>query len=475
MKNRLGRQSGDVIRAALRVAAGLSLAGAVGGCSMIPGLSQNRPQHLAPSSFYGPSPAPSDAAAAGSPALGPDVSNGPSVSLQPDGTRGVLPGPAAAPTPTPGSSSHVSEIVKQQVKLDRPVNADSSVASSGRPASTVPVGASTGHYVIVGGVIAEVNGQPLYANKVLSLIEKPLKANAKTLAPQQFQSLAMDLIDKQVRELVRDELEFAAADRYLEDSDRNLATSLTMKWRDDQIVSAGGSIELARKRSAADDQDFDEQVKQQYRTELVQIYYQKKVFPKIQVSAEDIRHYYAQNLDRVFTQHDQARFRVIQISVSASGSRELALKRAWAIHDRAVAGEDFALVASKDNDNPLWKAHKGLVLGENEMMQRGNFVLEKVDQAVWLTGEGHITDVIDNGNAFYVAKVEKLDRGTVKPFETDLVQEQIRTELRSAQFRALREQVQEHLEKGAIIRLTPETMNIALDMAMQKYVAWSAQ
>lgn len=484
MNNRIGESASQLWRATCGVAMGISMAGGIAGCSGIFGSAQNRPQQLNPSNFYSPAPAASgNSSAQTSTPLGPDYSNGPSVAIHPGAIGNALVNGGAPATP-PTPPSRVPEVSKQDVKQDSKLEQSVQPQATTASLSTGPatprtsatggaVGVSTGQYFIVGGVIAEVNGQPLYANKVLTLIEKPLKAKAKTLPPDQFQMLAADLINKQVNELVHDELEFAAADRYLEDSDRNLATALTMKWRDDQIVASGGSIELARKHSAVDDQDFDEQVRQQYRTELVQIYYQKKVFPKIQVSAEDIRHYYTQNLDKLFTQHDQARFRVIKVGVSQTGSRELALKKALSIHDRAVAGEDFGTIASKDNDDPLWKSSHGLIAGEKEMIQRGAFRWEKVEQAVWLTGEGHITDVVDDGNAFFIAKVEKLDRGTVKPFETDVVQEQIRAELRSAQFRALREHVQESLFKGATVTLTPSTMNIALDIAMQKYVTWA--
>ena len=47
--------------------------------------------------------------------------------------------------------------------------------------SAVPAGAKfpPGQYQLIGSVVAEVNGSPIYANKVLNLINKPLTQKAR--------------------------------------------------------------------------------------------------------------------------------------------------------------------------------------------------------------------------------------------------------------------------------------------------------
>src|SRR5207247_3115152 len=68
---------------------------------------------------------------------------------------------------------------------------DSTAAGAAtRAAAPTTIGTSSGQYVIVGGVVGEVNGTPIYAGKVLSLIEPVLAARAKDLDPQQFRGIA---------------------------------------------------------------------------------------------------------------------------------------------------------------------------------------------------------------------------------------------------------------------------------------------
>ena len=117
----------------------------------------------------------------------------------------------------------------------------------------------------------------------------------------------------------RDELEYASAQkRRLEAEDENTARLMTVQWRNKKVTEAGGSPELARRRAAADGWDFDKQVEQQYRLHLVQIYYQKRIIPLIQVTAADLRTYYELHKDTEFTTHGQARSSASSRSTPAS-------------------------------------------------------------------------------------------------------------------------------------------------------------
>src|SRR5258707_579992 len=71
--------------------------------------------------------------------------------------------------------------------------ADSStiaIAPATRPATRPAVGASSGTFMYIGTVIAEVNGQPIYANKILTKIDTELSAKAPILEPREFKIAA---------------------------------------------------------------------------------------------------------------------------------------------------------------------------------------------------------------------------------------------------------------------------------------------
>jgi len=62
----------------------------------------------------------------------------------------------------------------------------------------------------------------------------------------------------------------------------------------------------------------------------------------------------------------------------------------------------------------------------------------------------------------------------VRPFEEKEVQDEIRTKLRTEQYRKLREMDFARLMKGAAIRGDEEMAAIAFDMAMQRYAQYAA-
>jgi hypothetical protein len=264
--------------------------------------------------------------------------------------------------------------------------------------------------------------------------------------------------------LIRLELEYAAATKHLDSQDKQLADFLTQQWRAHKIAEAQGSEELARRRYAEQGQNFDDVVAEQYRVFMSQIYYQKKLVPRIQVSAQALRDYYDKHRGDEFSEPDKARFRLIKILVSRVGNKQAALAKAQEIRERVTTrGEDFTKVAAVESH--------GVMPGD--WVNRGAFAQEKVEQAVWVAAPGEVTPVIDGGDAFYIAKVDEIKNGRIVPFEEEGVQQKIRETLRAEQFREMREHFQKELLSDAIVRSNEAMVNIALDMAMENYPVWA--
>ena len=163
------------------------------------------------------------------------------------------------------------------------------------PAAPTTTGATLGQYQTLGGIVAEVNGYPISANKVVRQLRPELSARATEMDEQQFRNFVIQEVSRKIMSLERDELVYGAADRILGDDERKLATYLTMQWRTRQISEAGGSVELARLRASQDGNDFDELVADQYRRQMTEVFYRRKVVPRIQISADDLRDYYNAN------------------------------------------------------------------------------------------------------------------------------------------------------------------------------------
>jgi parvulin-like peptidyl-prolyl isomerase len=341
--------------------------------------------------------------------------------------------------------------------------------STGGPsvASVPPV--SPGTYQVVGTVLADVESEPIFADKVLAVLDSALAAEARKYDENQFRAEAARLIRQQVHEFVYNALEFAMARSRLDARDQQLAKGAAIKWREEQITQAGGSVERARQTWAARGFDYEDRVDEQYRTFMRQLYYQRKEAPKIQVSASDLRRYYQENLRTEFTEPEKAHFRVIAIDIAKSGGRQQALGEINKLLDRARSGGvDFAELAAQDNDRDTFKRDAGWI-------PRGSFVIPQVEEAAWKLEPGKISDVIEAPDAFYIVKVLELEKGRVRPFRDREVQAKIERTLRDRQFAMLRSNVQHQLVQDAIIRYHPDEQGMlqtAVEMAAQKYRYW---
>jgi hypothetical protein len=205
-------------------------------------------------------------------------------SVDPADSGGLLVVPSLKPQPTQEVTG-VSDTVRESVRTP----ADVAQQRAGEPnATTQPpsntTGPAPGEYMTLGAVVVTVNGNPIYANKLLSDIAPVLKVKARESDQVQYQSIVQEEVQKQLQVLIRTELEFAAAQQNLDEHDRKLANDLTVQWKHDQIIKMGGSLEQARAQARADGRDFDDLTQEQYRVEMRRIYFQKKEFPKVQTT-----------------------------------------------------------------------------------------------------------------------------------------------------------------------------------------------
>lgn len=334
---------------------------------------------------------------------------------------------------------------------------------------------SSGQYMIVGSVVAEANGRPIYANRILAKLEKNLAGEARKQPADRFRVIAADLIHKGISDEINNELEYAAADRNSTQEDHQMADAMTADWRQQQITQAGGSLAVVRKKFADSEGDFDDAVEQQRRLNLLRIYYHRKVMPRIAISADDIRRYYQEQLAKEFTVTEAVRYREIRIDITRTGSREAALTKVTDLRRRVTEGnEDFAVLAGQVNDDPGLMEKKGLY----DWAPRGGRQSQKLEAEIWRLQPGQVGQIVEDNNCFYLIKIEEHRDGKVLPFEDQQTQEKIREVLSAQQLKVFRENEQKRLrkaaEESAIIRGDKEMEKLAVEMAMQKYPRWAA-
>lgn len=385
------------------------------------------------------------------------------------------------PSPASPGVSGVSDVVAEAVRSPR-ISGPSTLPAT-RPASTQPVNGAmatlsevattlpTGQYMIVGVVVAEVDGQPIFANKVLAMSQRELAIKARELDEKAFRRLAAEQIERNQRELIRNELEFRAAQRSLSEEERRFARSMTTKWLTDTVAHAGGSEVQLRQRLRAEGFDFDEVLEERHREFMAQVYYQRKVIPMIVITADAMREYYEKNKDKEFTEHPGVSFRIIKVSSKEVGDSARARSLAEEIHAEAVNDPDrFPQIATKRNKEEHLAKSAGMPI--EGLLARGSWKVKEVEDAAWDLQPGGISPVIAVEDDFYIVKLERRSAGKTEPFNNEKVQDKIRRTLYAEQFRQLREREQKKLEREAIIRIDPRGKQLMLDMAMQRYRQW---
>lgn len=342
--------------------------------------------------------------------------------------------------------------------------------------TTLPSG-TTGQYLTGGGVVVRVGGVPIYADKVIRVLTPVLAQDAKDLDMRAYRIKVQKEIGDQVGKMVRDELYYSTAMQNLTAQDIQMARAATGEYRKRQITSAGGSEEQARARARAEGIEFDEKVNDEYRVNVWRVYLQKKIYPLVQVTADDIRKYYTEH-QAEFTEHEQVQVRVIKITAEASGpTPSVAMDKAKGVRERlaSASADEFAKVAGEVNDDRGLKASGGRIGGADGWMRKGSFAVKEVEDAAWALQVGQVTDVIQVGNAFYIARLDDRKTGKTASFDDMTVQASIKEKLRQPQIMARQNLLEQRLLREAVIEPAQPQLEPVLEMAMQKYGEWRGE
>lgn len=335
------------------------------------------------------------------------------------------------------------------------------------PPTTRPVTAST-NYLVLGSIVANVNGVPIYGHELMRQVAPLLRARARELDERAFRQLAKTELERQRRNLIRSELEYAAAQRYTTPDEVREAQSRTFYFREQVISRAGGSLEMARQLAKEQGEDFDAMIKNEERVQLVTLYYRKRIFPNIQPSVDEMRRFYEQNRERLFTLQPQATIRMIRVDVKDVGAESTALGRINEAKQRAESGEPFEALCAEYNRMPLLMESKGIV----GPLSKGSYVIAAVDEAIWTTPQGKVSPVIKTKDAFYLFQVVEKQDGRVMSFEEPEVQKQIQSTLREQKQTELQRRNIETLSRDAVIQADEAMLQPVVEMAMQMYPEW---
>jgi parvulin-like peptidyl-prolyl isomerase len=314
----------------------------------------------------------------------------------------------------------------------------------------------------LGTLIAEVNGKPIYANKVLRECALTLRDDAREYDRDRFEIAARQEITREREVLIANDLELAAAERSLSSDDRRLAYELATRWRDHQINEAG-SVEAAQARALAQGKTFEEQEQDQENLLTVQIYYTRMIDARVQVTADDERDFYKSHLATDFSTPAVAHVYILHTDPSDVGE-QVARSHLEDFRRLIQGGADIAALAQQYN-SPAFRAEMEI--------HRDSFALRNVVNAIWTMAPGQVSDIIQDRGGLYLVKLVSRESGGVQPFDDEKVQNAIYETLKRRQIAKLRDEELQRLNDEAIIYRDETLVDATLDMAMQNYSRWA--
>jgi hypothetical protein len=394
--------------------------------------------------------------------------------LQPTPSQTVSPsaGPVAlAPTTAPSSDTTPTDAATLAMAPVSPtaLTGDSSPTTAPSAVAGSLPAAGQGVYMTLGGVLAQVNNTAVYANQVLSPLKKEFAAKAREMDADAFRRMAEEEIDKQLQEVIDDELYFATSYRELSDDDKKLAEAIAMQFRQQRVTAAGGSVERAKRLAAEDGEDFDASIKQEYRRIVHDLYVRRKIEPLIKVTADSMRDFYQTNLTKLYSEKDRVQFRVIEIDPANAANPQAALDKITGIRTRVLNGEDFGKLASTVNEDAFLKGRAGNPCDDGAWMDRDTYRIDAVEAALWSLQPGQVTPVIQSDGLLYIACLDAKKLGKVRQFDDPVVQQDIHDRIYQQQMADLWQKSRNESVDEKIVNTDDSRIQIAVDMAMQTY------
>ncbi|NJL31566.1 MAG: hypothetical protein HC898_08015 [Phycisphaerales bacterium] len=308
----------------------------------------------------------------------------------------------------------------------------------------------------IDGMIGQVSGQAIYANRVLEPLHEQFTRLGQTLSPKAFRQEAAKPIQAMLEEIVFNHLILGEAERDLSEEEQ-MGLTIMLRQQREQLVRKYG----AGSRNVADEtlrqregKSLDQKL-QEYRQQLlIQRYMQLKLFPRINIARKDIERYYNDNLDE-FQPKPTRQVRLIRAASPAAGD---------AIGQALAQGTGFAEVA-RSLHNDYRREQSGLFA--EKVAGDEIFGINELNDAVLKLKAGEHSEQIKVDSAMYWVMVETLEQGQAVSLRE--AQTQIEERLRRQRFQQLLASYRNSLFARGSYHSIPQMAEALLEIAVNRY------
>lgn len=308
-----------------------------------------------------------------------------------------------------------------------------------------------------GQIAVVVNGVPIFAEDVIRQLPVELQLNIlraeKEWPPEKYQALRRAVIDKNLQPHIEQELLLQALKLKLKPEQlKEIQTKI------DALFNAEGIASAMKQAKVETPIELEAKLREQgvsidaLRTnfrnrQLAQQYMGQKVKPREGFDRPDILEYYQAHRED-YAIRAQARWEQIQLKFAKYDGKEGARKKAGEILKKLESGAEFASLAKEFSNGPT--ASKG---GFWDWTKQGSLKASEIDQALFEQPIGKTGPPIETEDSVHIIRVIGRTEAGYEKFEA--VQEDIKAQLRNAQFhKAAKKLMKELTDKAAIEKFT---------------------
>ena len=224
---------------------------------------------------------------------------------------------------------------------------------------TFDISIRTGETIVVDSLIGQVNGRPIFADEILTPIMDQLNADFARMPWNQFRGYVVQLVSRQLREVIYNELFLSEARAGLSEQQEGGFLAWMNNMRGELIGQRGGvSADANRQMLEEEGKTIDEYLKLQEERQLIQVLMNDRVRPNALVAWRDVERAWDQRKDQF---NKPSTVTLGRIRLKTEGNEE----QIKLLQDELEAGEPFAVVAAQAGmaDDGIWETFD---IGENE-------------------------------------------------------------------------------------------------------------
>jgi parvulin-like peptidyl-prolyl isomerase len=304
-----------------------------------------------------------------------------------------------------------------------------------------------------GEVAALVNGAPIFVDDVLAPLGANLEKMEKAMPRDQFRKQRATLVNQWIKPHIEQELLLQALKSKLKEEQLAQIQKHIDKMIDEDLhkvmkkmgFATMGELEVELRKNGSSIETRRTQFRNRM---LAQNYLSSRISPNAGFDRPDILEHYQENPDK-FAIPATVKWQQIQLLYAKHGGKAETKKLAETVMKRLEEGEDFATLAKEYSDGPT--ASQG---GHWDWTIESSLKSKELDAALFeMPTGGQECALIESADALEIVIV--LDRHAAGSKSFESVQENIKTELKTAEFRRSVQELFAELTEKATIEMYP--------------------